>query len=132
MRVEDLAVEDYCYIEDNLGQLRKEKVRSVSRYHVVVGSQRFYKRTGWETRFKNTQLNKGFQPVRDRIHLGDGELFTDEDAERRIRRQKEDIHREEMIYSLTHLHSKDLRRFSTQQLEHLCTLLTTKEVKPNE
>lgn len=124
LTVNDLKRGDMVFVEDNLGQLHLEKVRSVSKYHIYIGCQRFYKKTGWELQFIQSPMTKGLQPFRDRIHFGDGVLFTQEDADKRTLRQREQVRREEVIYHLTHLTSSQFRTLSTDTLLQIYELTT--------
>lgn len=120
--VEELRKGDHCFIEDNLGQLRLAQVTSISKYHVSLEGQRFYRPSGWELQYKRSAWTTGAQPHKDRIHLGDGKLFTQEDADRRTARQREQLKREALIYSITHLTSSQLRKLSTEILSQIVSL----------
>lgn len=123
MNVKDARKGDYVWVEDCLGRLRQERVKSVFKYHIVIGSQRFQISSGWEMKFKNSLLSRGEQPHRERIHYGSGELFTQEDADRRTIRERATLSRESLIYRITHLTSTELRKCSTEVLSQILYLL---------
>lgn len=68
-------------VENHFGEMYIREVRGVDKYAVYLPRQSFSKKTGWEL-VRDGLLVEG-RAIRDRIHDGNGNLFTEEDQENR-------------------------------------------------
>lgn len=85
-RVKLLRKGDQVLIETHFGELVLKDVIRVDKYAVYVKLQSFSKKSGWELvrgidGGRSHQTAEG-KMLRDRIHTGDGILFTEEDQEK--------------------------------------------------
>lgn len=122
-QVDDLEVGDEVYIETHFGDLELRTVRHITHYHIVADSARFMRKSGKEVYYKNSQLTKGRQPLRDMIHRGDGMLFTPDDAHKRHHKATRQWWQEEVIYAITQLKPWHLRMLPKETLLSIAQLL---------